>query len=213
MERIRAFVALNIPVAVAGKVAELQRELRRAAEEAQLKLAWVPPPNLHVTLKFLGEISQETSHAVRDRLVDGLAGRSSFWLDVAGVGVFPHAKRPRVLWVGVADQGELAALAAEIDGWLDELGFAREKRPFHGHLTLGRFKQGQSAFWEPWSEHAVERCQPTEVVLYRSTLRRRGAEYTALARFPLKAVAGKSRKRAEQQRGAAASSEGEQDGD
>ena len=194
MERIRAFVALNLPVPVIEQISKLQVELGAEAERVGLRVAWVPATNLHVTLRFLGEMPRETAFALRDRLVAGVAGRRSFGLQVRGVGAFPEIGRPRVLWVGLRDdEGALARLAAEVGGWVDELGFAPEPRPFHPHLTLGRVKEGAGDgvgdgagdIGTRWADHVVGPTVPTEVVLYSSELQRRGAEYTAIARFAL----------------------------
>jgi 2'-5' RNA ligase len=91
-----------------------------------------------------------------------------------------------VLWVGVSGEG-LDALAGELDAWLgEELGFAKEKRPFHAHLTLGRVKNGGGVdLLEGLDEHPFGSCVAHEVVLYKSVLQRRGAEYTPLARLAL----------------------------
>lgn len=191
MERIRAFVALSLPVGAIDKVAVLQRELREASQGVGARVAWVPPPNMHATLKFLGEIPAESAYALRDELGERLAARRSWKLDVRGVGVFPSSERPRVLWIGLHDEEEqLRRLAADVDAWLNELGFAPERRPFHPHLTLGRIKQGATKsgseqFWAEWKERQVAHCSPTEVVLYRSVLQQQGVEYSALARFEL----------------------------
>lgn len=190
MERIRAFIALNLPLPVVNRMVALQRELREAAGLAKVRVAWVPPPNLHVTLKFLGEIPADAAYAVRDQLGQRLTGRSSWPLEVGQVGVFPDEQQPRVLWLGLHDEGQMAALAADVEAWMDDLGFAREKRTFHPHVTLGRIKEGVVPFWQPSvyesSGPDAGPCSPTEVVLYRSVLQRQGAEYHALSRTALR---------------------------
>ncbi|PID39252.1 MAG: RNA 2',3'-cyclic phosphodiesterase [Proteobacteria bacterium] len=196
MERIRAFVALNLPLDVLGELAEVQKTLRARARAVDRRLSWVPAANMHVTLKFLGDIPVEASYAIRDRLERELAGRESFPLSVGGLGVFPDQRRPRVLWAGVADGGEdgagaLMQLAADVEGWLDELGFEPDGRGFHAHVTLGRFKRGATASdaagAEFWSEVEApeQETRAVEIALYKSELTRSGAEYTALARYPL----------------------------
>jgi 2'-5' RNA ligase len=102
------------------------------------------------------------------------------------VSVFPDESKPRVVWVGVDDGGQTTALAQDIETWMDELGFAREKRTYHAHLTLGRVKQGGAPFWRGSAEFAADTCFPSEVVLYQSQLQRQGAEYRALERYTLR---------------------------
>jgi len=117
MKTIRAFVALNLPLEIIQQAAEVQAELRQAADAAGLRVAWVPAANMHVTLKFLGSIPEEGAQAIADLLRERLAGRPALALDVRGVGAFPERGRPRVLWLGVqSEQDAVAALAADIDG-------------------------------------------------------------------------------------------------
>jgi 2'-5' RNA ligase len=189
-ESARVFLAVSLPIRIIEEVGQLQSKLREAAAGAKMKVRWVPPPNMHVTLKFLGEIPEEAVQAIRDELGSRLAERAPVHLEVREVGAFPNASRPRVLWVGVESANKaLEHLAGEIDGCLEELGFPREKRPFHPHLTLGRVKHGAANVLEEHKELSFGECTIHEVVLYKSTLRRSGAEYTALARFPLAAQA------------------------
>lgn len=196
MERIRAFVALNLPVEVIDRMAELQRQLREAASAAGVKARWVPPPNLHLTLKFLGSIPSESVAAIRDVLAPLLAERAAPKLALHGLGVFPDPARPRVLWAGIDEEdGAVTALAGEVDSQLAEIGFEPEKRPFHPHLTLGRIKQGNDDFWSDLAPVERLECRAVDVTLYRSVTQPyvprgaggpgRGAEYTALARYPL----------------------------
>jgi RNA 2',3'-cyclic 3'-phosphodiesterase len=186
LKRVRAFIAVNLPVPIMQKVGELQRQLRDRSRQAGLKVGWVAPTNMHVTLKFLAEIPEETVWAVRDVLRERLTGRAGFGLRVRGAGAFPNPQKPRVLWVGIeCGGGELERLATDVDGWLEELGFAREKRAFNPHLTLGRVKVGAADVLEGLPPVELGECSVTEVVVYRSVLRREGAVYTALAQIPL----------------------------
>jgi RNA 2',3'-cyclic 3'-phosphodiesterase len=186
LKRVRAFIAVNLPVPVIQKVGEVQRELKDRARQAGLKVGWVAPTNMHVTLKFLAEIPEDSVFAVRDVLRERLAGRAGFGVRVRGAGAFPDAQKPRVLWVGIeCAGGELSRLATDVDTWLEELGFAREKRAFNPHLTLGRVKSGAADVLEGLPAVELGECSVTEVVIYRSVLRREGAEYTSLAQIPL----------------------------
>jgi len=189
MNRIRSFLAVNLPVPLIEQVRSLQDQLRDRARSSEVKVAWVPPPNMHVTVKFLGDIPQESALVIRDQLQPVLEGRGAIQLDVGGLGVFPSIQKPRVLWVGVQSTGDaLGTLAGEIDSRLEQLGFEPESRPFHAHLTLGRVKQGQAPdLLEGLEDASFGQCSIHEVVLYKSVLQRAGAEYTAMARIPLAA--------------------------
>lgn len=186
MNTIRAFLAVNLPIKIIEAVREIQDRLRASAREAKMKVAWVPPPNMHVTLKFLGNIPDESVWAIQDTLLARLEGREVIPATVQGTGAFPDASRPRILWVGVhSENQQLEQLAKDIDAWLSELGFASEKRPFHAHLTLGRVKHGATDLLQGLEETVLGDCTIHEVVLYKSVLLRKGAEYTPLSRLPL----------------------------
>lgn len=192
MSQIRAFFAVNLPLALVEKVRAAQNQLRERAREAGMKVAWVPPANLHVTLKFLGDVPEESVWPMRDLLLPRLGVRVSVPLTVKGAGAFPDAERPRVLWVGIETEADgLVALAREIDSGLAELGFPEEKRPFHPHLTLGRVKHGAPGpgdLFADLRDQIFGECTVHEVVLYQSVLERTGAEYTPLVRLPLAAA-------------------------
>jgi 2'-5' RNA ligase len=191
MSQIRAFLAVNLPVRQIDEIGKIQGQLRERANEAGMKVAWVPPPNMHVTLKFLADIPEETVAAIRDLLAPVLGARSAVPLEVGGLGVFPSPGKPRVLWVGVESEGDaLGELAREIEDQLESLGFEKEKREFHAHLTLGRVKREKSGLGELFSgleQTSFGGCSVHEVVLYQSVLQRTGAEYQPLGRFPLAA--------------------------
>jgi len=131
----RAFVALGLDAptreAVTAQIERL-RPLSRA-------IAWVPPPNLHLTLKFLGEQSDAgIAHAV-DALEEAAGGRAPFAITLHGLGAFPGMERPRILWVGVAEGAlDVRALQSRVEIALQSRAFAGDSRPWHPHLTIGR---------------------------------------------------------------------------
>lgn len=134
----RTFIAVPLEEKVRAKIVGLQEEMSAAGTEVK----WVEPENLHVTLLFLGEVdlreSVEICRAVR-RVTEGI---SPFKLQIAGMGCFPNARRPRTLWAGVAEgHDELTQLHHAIEGDLLELGgYRREERGYTPHITLGRIK-------------------------------------------------------------------------
>ena len=186
----RLFLAVNLSVAVTRKVAEAVDRMRGAARAAPgLEVAWVPPANLHVTLKFLGWTNAEAVLAVRDQLRAGLAGRKGFEIGARGVGAFPSEQAARVLWVGVTDPtGGLARLAADVEAWMEGIGFPREARPFSAHLTVGRVKQGGAAaeaVLAPLAQTDFGSALVRAVVLYESVTKSTGSEYAAVERVAL----------------------------
>ncbi len=188
MSTIRAFVALNIPVATVRRVADFQADLKTKARKNKIRVGWVPPPNMHITLKFLGNIPGESAYIIGDRFREHLAERPAFNVQLKGLGAFPGRSKPRVLWLGThCEDDEIVKLAADVEEWLEELGFPKEQRPFHPHLTLGRVKTPKPSvdLLEGLEQREVGRCVANEVVLYESEISKRGAEYAALVKIPL----------------------------
>ncbi len=100
---------------------------------------WVPPENLHITLKFLGDVKPEDISAVTDAIRNVARGKRPFMVTIGNVSAFPSPANPRIIWVGVTEGTEaLRSLAGEVDNALSQLGFPRETRPFTGHITIGR---------------------------------------------------------------------------
>ncbi len=186
MEQIRAFIAVELPPAVREAVERVVRELRSGIGDG---VRWVRPEGVHLTLKFLGDIDADSMPAISDALGSCAASAAPFDLFLEGVGVFPNARRPRVVWIGLGGALEpLLALQQSIDRELEGLGFARERRPFTPHLTLGRVRDGVSASQvrgvsEAIAATTVERMVELpvrEIALIKSDLRPSGAVYTRL---------------------------------
>ena len=186
MEQIRAFIAVELPPAVREAVESVVRELRSGIGDG---VRWVRPEGVHLTLKFLGDIDAGSVPAVSRAMAQCAASAAPFDLFLEGVGVFPNARRPRVIWIGLGGALEpLLALQHSIDRELEGLGFARERRPFTPHLTLGRVRDGVLASQvrgvsEAVAATTVERraeLSVREVSLMQSDLRPSGAVYTRL---------------------------------
>ena len=180
---MRLFVALEIPSAVRENLAALLASLRAITKEPQ----WVRAENLHVTLKFLGEVAEEKVVAVRAALAEVRSGEP-VTLDFHGSGFFPNEKHPRVFWAGMEASANLKILAADIESAMEKLGFPREQREFSPHLTLARFERSRlpEALRKPIADNAQREfglLQTSEFHLIQSHLKRTGAEYTTLASF------------------------------
>jgi 2'-5' RNA ligase len=187
----RLFVALEPPEAVRRRLAAIAVELRRAAGRGSDEIRWVPPENVHLTLQFLGGVPEERLPDVERAIRAAAAAARPLSLEVKGAGGFPNARRPRVVWAGLAgDLPALAALVADLGRRLAPLGFPPEDRPFSAHLTLGRAREGRGASGiagalASAAEAAGAPWRGTEVVLFESHLSPKGPRYEALAHAPL----------------------------
>jgi 2'-5' RNA ligase len=186
---MRCFVAVDVSPAVRERLAAVQATLRKDAAEADVR--WADPGRIHLTLKFLGEVPDAQVPAVRAAVEAAAGGSGPIRLDARGVGAFPNARRPRVVWAGVTgDVDGLVRLAAAVEATVARLGYPAEARPFRAHLTLGRVRSPRvpaslvTAMAEAASVELGSWSVP-DVVLYRSHLRPTGAVYEPLARVEL----------------------------
>ncbi len=186
MERLRAFIAVELPPAGREAIEGVTRDLRARAGDG---VRWVRLEGVHLTLKFLGDIDAGSVPAISQALARCALPAAPFDLYLEGVGAFPNARRPRVVWVGLGGALEpLMALQQSIEGELEALGYARERRAFTPHLTLGRVRdrisppQGR-AFSEALGGVSVQpdiKLPVREVSLMQSDLQPSGAVYTRL---------------------------------
>jgi 2'-5' RNA ligase len=189
---MRAFIAIDFDEPIRRQLADLQGTLRRRAG----KLSWVAAGKLHLTIKFLGEIEPAQAAAV-STTIDALAADiAPFQVVLRGVGVFPPRGLARTLWVGIEAAAArdhaadpLGALQRACEDRLAAIGFAREGRPFHPHLTLARNKLRFDRDLRRSLEHAAgffagpQRIEA--VTFYESTLGRAGSMYRAISRHVL----------------------------
>ncbi|MFN8006213.1 MAG: RNA 2',3'-cyclic phosphodiesterase [Terriglobia bacterium] len=185
-DEIRTFVCLELPRSVKELLSGVQDDLKGVGA----KVSWVKPANIHLTLKFLGNLSQ--SRLAEVCVVVEEAGRavSPFGFQVKGAGAFPPTGNPRVLWVGLAGvSAPLQDLQQRIDTGLFQRGFPRENKPFSPHLTIGRVQSGYQAraLLEKISRLKVEgeMVNVHQVAVMKSDLRAGGALYTPIQKFPL----------------------------
>ena len=140
MEKVRTFIAIKLTPEIISNIGRVQEELKRT--DAQVK--WVEPDNIHLTLKFLGHVTPEELEKVKITTKETLGPFAPFEMGVASLGAFPKIKYPRVIWVGIdRGRGELKRIAFSIEENLSKIGFAKEKRTFSHHLTLGRVKSSK----------------------------------------------------------------------
>jgi len=187
-QKIRTFVAVEIDSAVRGAAEDLIRDLAQVPVEVK----WVEPENLHVTIKFLGDVDSREVHRVCQAVEKAVAGLEPFRFELRGAGAFPSLSRPRTLWLGPGEGAEeMATLAARVEKAVEKLGFRREARRFKAHLTIGRVRRPTPALAQlsdRLREHAdfeAGRTHVRQVVVFSSQLDRSGPTYQALARAPL----------------------------
>ena len=184
--KIRTFIAVRLPPAVLQALGEVSEQVAREWPEKSVR--WVRPENMHLTLRFLGDTEGEKVPALGAGL-DEVAGEvAPFELQLDGMGCFPNARRPRVVWVGLQDSEErLVQLQKVVERLVRQLGWKREEgRRFRPHLTLGRVRERQRPPAGEWIQVPPSLSfRVGEVELIESRLKPSGAEYTTLHRSAL----------------------------
>jgi 2'-5' RNA ligase len=182
---IRTFIAIELPDDFKEMLTFFQKELKKQAPSVR----WISVENIHVTLKFLGEVEVERLAEIEHALDHVRRDSTVFSLRTKQFGGFPNLKKPRVCWLGFETSSEMLTLQRRIEDALELAGFERDSRTFSPHLTLGRIKLPQNfdalyAFTEnnpfPACEIAVK-----EYCLIRSNLKPQGAVYTPIHRYSL----------------------------
>ncbi|HEX5941436.1 MAG TPA: RNA 2',3'-cyclic phosphodiesterase [Anaerolineales bacterium] len=191
MNLLRAFIAVEIPLelreAIGGATAPLQKGIGSSVR-------WVPTENMHLTLKFLGDVSPANVEMLSQMLRAEAGLFNCFDLDLSGIGSFPNLKRPRVIFIGIHAPPMLEALQRGIESASRRLGYESEERGFSPHLTIGRVKQNVTATEQQSIRRALEEtridslgtARVDSVHLYKSDLKPAGSVYTRLYSAPLR---------------------------
>jgi len=186
MEVIRAFIAINLSADVLERIEQVALDLKKRMNSVPIR--WVPTENIHLTLKFLGNVSTANLELLKDILGNVASKHHECDISVGGIGVFPKPHSPRVIWVGMEVPQELFNLQREIEIETARLGYSREHRPFSPHLTFGRVSRNASTedvhiIAESLENYKVGFLGATRVrtvYLFRSDLKPEGAEYTPI---------------------------------
>ncbi len=181
-DTIRTFIAVELPKPILSSVCSVQDRLRSFG----FHIRWIPSTNIHLTLKFLGNIHTADVEKIGNTIAGSVTDVTPLSLFVEGVGVFPNIRRPRVLWVGIAGQIDaLKRLQKRLEEQLSYLGYPKERRPYRGHLTLGRVK---GKIDSEKLQFAMDTCKgfrsnsfaAREVCLIKSQLKSTGSQYSRL---------------------------------
>ncbi len=188
----RLFVAIELSIAVVERLALFQAELERRIDETfgdEVRLRLVDAPNIHITLKFLGD----TDPALVPMIQEALAGLCEplfpFEVECRGVGGFPDLSRPRILWAGLDEKGTevLELLQRTVERDLHELGIEKERRPFYPHVTLGRTKSRRlpslEELLQDYEQVSFGESFIKEMVLFESHLSHEGPRYEVVERY------------------------------
>jgi len=190
---MRAFIAVDLSIPVVNNLVLLQEDIDEPIDLCLGVVRWTKPQNIHLTLKFLGEVDDALVYRARDVLRVICETQPIFEFQTKGTGAFPSLERPRILYAGTAvGSDDLAALRERIEQGLEELGVDRDTRPFKAHVTLGRIKTPRipvdaAEFLTPFTDTVFGTTQVKDLVLYESELRRTGPVYKIVERIPFRA--------------------------
>ncbi len=192
MGLLRAFLASELPADLQDAISAATADLHRTLSDGLIR--WVPSHNVHLTLKFLGDVSPSNLDLIKQMLVTEASQFTAFEVQVEGLGCYPNVRRPRVLWVGLEAPAELSSLQRAIEAAAARLGYEAEERGFSPHLTIGRVRQNASSS----DLHRIRTClegthigmlgtaRVDAVHLFKSELRPEGSIYTRLFSAPLR---------------------------
>jgi 2'-5' RNA ligase len=187
MTSIRSFIAIETPPDVKADIAKVQEGLRAAKADVR----WESIEKFHITLKFLGNVEEPRLNSLADRLQEALGTFTAFNMTYQGVGCFPNQHHPRIIWIGAENEdGSLTKIQETTEEVAEEMGFQREERQFHPHITIGRVKGpknlkalvselGNASF----NAHAAI---IKDVLLMKSDLKPTGSVYSVLRTYQLK---------------------------
>lgn len=189
---MRTFLAIEVSDPLEQSLA---REIQSLDDQLPNdSVRWIDADSIHLTMKFLGEVSPAELDAVRSKARELSSSSEVMNLTVGDFGVFPNMNRPRVLWIGIREPtGELQRLKSELEQGMEEMEFEPERRDFTPHLTVGRVQRNVDRGLQEELTGALQRVQVAELgemaaeelTLFKSDLTPSGAVYTALDRFPL----------------------------
>lgn len=190
----RSFIAVEIPTGIHRAIAHITQELQKELSRSMVR--WVESENIHLTLKFLGDVPPGDLENLAGLLKAELAAHEPFTMSVKGLGAFPNQHRPRIIWVGLEAPVGLAKLQKAVETTAARLEFPAEERPFSPHLTIGRVNQHVSQsdlarigpVLESTHFGSLGDVNVQAVRIFKSDLRPTGAVYTPMYALPMKSI-------------------------
>ena len=191
MGLLRAFVAVEIHPEIHSAMDSELAPLREMLNSSLVR--WTPTAKIHLTLKFLGDISQKNLEMLTQILKPEVGKHEPFEMEIKGLGSFPNARQPRVIWIGIQAPSGLLSLQRGIEAAATTLGYPGDKRLFSPHLTIGRVKKNVNSAQVQKIREALDQTKlgvlgtahVTEVHLFKSDLKPSGSVYTKLFSVPL----------------------------
>jgi 2'-5' RNA ligase len=191
---LRSFVAVEIPAEIQGALARSIAPLQKALPDQLIR--WVAPQNVHLTLKFLGDVSPANLEQLAGALKAEALTHDPFTMSVGGLGAFPNPRRARILWIGLEAPAALMALLRGVEAVSARLGYPSEDRPFSPHLTVGRVRQNVSGSdllrictaLEGTLVGTLGTVRVAALHIFKSDLQPGGSVYTHLYTIPLKSL-------------------------
>lgn len=184
MTKFRGFIAIDINVT--PNILNLLKDITNSNADVKL----VEPQNIHITLKFLGDVQEDNIEDIEQIMKDSVKEIEPFTLKLGGTGVFPNQNYIRVVWVGIKDAEIIETISRSIDERLSQLGFKREKRGFSAHLTIGRVKTAKNKqlllkVIERYKDFEFSTQEVNSIKLKKSDLTPKGPIYTTLREVKL----------------------------
>ena len=184
---IRCFIAIELSKEIKDALAQVEDEFKKTISGVK----WLKPDNIHLTLKFLGNVEEENIEKVKDVLAQTASQAGPFKIKLSSPGAFPGPGNPRVIWIGIEEgKNETSSLVNILESELAPLGIEKKSRAFHPHLTLARVKflKDKNSLKNALTRIQVPQTEMTasKITLFQSTLTREGAVYTALCEAGLK---------------------------
>jgi 2'-5' RNA ligase len=179
---IRSFVAIDIPDEIKDKLFSSYEKCRK-----EVKASWVKPENLHITLKFLGNCSQDLIGNLGRELESKLKTFGEFYIQVGGFAAFPGVKNARVLWLkAVSESNKLVEICDLVDSVATKVGFPKEKRKPSPHITIARIREPVTLDFSIFNESGdIHEFKCREVAIFKSTLTRCGSIYEVISTIML----------------------------